>query len=70
MLFRSGTPLEATGFQLFTSPQSNPIALSADGSRVYVANTTSNTLGVIDTGSNVEIARVRVGIEPVSAGAQ
>ena len=56
---------EATGFQLFASPQSNPIALSEDGSRVYVANTTSNSVDVIDTASNTVIASVRVGIDPV-----
>jgi YVTN family beta-propeller protein len=62
----SGAPLEATGFQLFTSPQSNPIALSEDGTELYVANTTSNTVDVIDTGSNTVTASVRVGIDPVS----
>ena len=38
---------EAVGFQLFTSPQANPIALSPNGSRLYVANTTSRSVSVV-----------------------
>jgi sugar lactone lactonase YvrE len=41
---RSGTGHENAGHLTFTSPQSNPIALSPDGDFLYVANTTSNTL--------------------------
>jgi hypothetical protein len=40
---------EPAGHALFASPQVAPLALSADGRRLYVANTTSNTVGVIDT---------------------
>ncbi|MDX1385432.1 MAG: hypothetical protein R3190_17405, partial [Thermoanaerobaculia bacterium] len=61
-----GAPLEAQGFALFTSPQANPIALSADGTELYVANTTSNTVDVISTASNTVTSTVRVGIDPVA----
>jgi YVTN family beta-propeller protein len=56
---------EPQGQQTFTSPQSKPIVLSADGSRLYVANTTSGTVSVIDTSDNSLIAAVDVGLEPV-----
>jgi YVTN family beta-propeller protein len=57
---------EAVGFQTFTSPQSNPLALSPDGTRLYVANTTSGTVSVINTASSAVAATVPVGLEPVS----
>ncbi len=57
---------EAVGFQLFASPQADPIALSPNGTHLYVANTTSNTVDVIDTGSQTVVATVPVGLEPVS----
>ena len=56
---------EDTGFQLFTSPQSKPIVLSADGSRLYVANTTSNSVSVVSTASHAEIKTIEVGMDPV-----
>ena len=57
---------EPVGEQTFASPQSNPIALSPDGSTVYVANTTSGTVDVIDTSSNEVVATVAVGLDPVA----
>jgi YVTN family beta-propeller protein len=57
---------EAVGHELFTSPQVNPIVLSADGSRLYVANTTSNTVSVIATGSQHVLEEIPVGIDPVA----
>ena len=57
---------EPAGHALFASPQVAPLALSADGRRLYVANTTSNTVGVIDTLRRREIDQIAVGIEPVS----
>ena len=57
---------EAVGFQLFESPQVNPIVLNGTGTRLYVANTTSNTVSVIDTASNGVIANIEVGLDPVS----
>jgi YVTN family beta-propeller protein len=56
---------EAPGKQNFASPQSNPIAISPDGAWVYVANTTSNSVTVIQTQFNNPRKTVEVGLEPV-----
>src|SRR5262249_41169180 len=64
---RPPAPRFQTGHRLFTSPQFNPVAVSQDGDLVYVANTTSGTVSVIDTGRRrhpVEIAQIPVGIDP------
>jgi len=63
---RAAPPHEAIGHQLFASPQVNPIVLSNDGSRLYVAATTSNRVDIFDTASNSLVAGIRVGIDPVS----
>ena len=55
---------EDIGFQLFESPQVNPIALSPDGTRLYVAITTANTVEVYDTATRARLAIVQVGIDP------
>jgi len=57
---------EAPGHQSFVSPQSNPIVVSADGSRVFVANTTSNTVSILETAPLRQRRQVEVGLEPVS----
>jgi YVTN family beta-propeller protein len=54
------------GHALFSSPQVAPLALSADGRRLYVANTTSNSVSVVDTASRREVDEIPVGLEPVS----
>jgi YVTN family beta-propeller protein len=57
-----------TGHPLFASPQFNPVAVSPDGPFVYVANTTSGTVSVIDThrpSHPFEIAQIPVGLDPV-----
>lgn len=59
------TTHELPGHLDFTSPQANPITLSADGNTLYVANTTSNTVSVIPTASPNLLATVEVGVEPV-----
>ena len=59
------SPHEPQGQQTFTSPQAKPIVLSADGSELYVANTTSGTVSIVDTSSNSVAAEVAVGLEPV-----
>ncbi|HEY8494703.1 MAG TPA: beta-propeller fold lactonase family protein, partial [Myxococcota bacterium] len=57
---------EPVGRQDFVSPQFNPIVLSPDGSTLYVANTTSNTVSVISTANPGPGTQVEVGVEPVS----
>ncbi len=56
---------EATGHLTFDSPQSDPMALSPDGTLLLVASTTSGLVDVIDTGTNTVVAKVEVGMEPV-----
>lgn len=55
---------EAPGSQLFTSPQSNPIALEPGGDLLLVASTTSNRVDAIDASTNAFIGRILVGIDP------
>ena len=57
---------EAVGFQLFESPQVNPLVLNEAGTRLYVANTTSNSVSVIDTSTSFGIVTTAVGLDPVS----
>lgn len=45
------------------------VAISPDGTRVYVANRASKTVSVIDTAINLVIATISVGSEPVSVSA-
>lgn len=54
------------GFETFTSPQSRPLALSPDGAFLYVANTTSDSVSVINTTTFGTVAIIPVGMEPVS----
>lgn len=66
---RPGTPgqnIQTVGHPSFSSPHAEPIALLPDGSRVYVANTPSDTVDVIDTASGEVVRRIDVGIDPVS----
>lgn len=56
---------EPQGHLDFTSPQANPIVLSADGNTLYVANTTSNTVSLIPTANPSASVQVEVGVEPV-----
>ena len=61
------SPHEPVGRALFASPQAQPLALTPDGSRLYVAATTSGVVTVIDTaGPSVLVERLRVGIDPVA----
>lgn len=62
-----GPPVhEPVGFQSFASPQVNPIAVSANGAEVYVANTTSNTVSVLTASPLQTVALIDVGVEPAS----
>ena len=44
------------------------VAVTRDGSRVYVANTNDNTMSVIDTATNLVVATVPVGHGPLAFG--
>jgi YVTN family beta-propeller protein len=64
---RAGRPRhEDVGRQYFLSPQASPVALSPDGTLVFVAATTSNKLDVFDAASLARVALIDVGLEPVS----
>jgi YVTN family beta-propeller protein len=61
--------LPRSGAQLYLSPQVAPMALSNDGTRLYVANTTSGTLSVLDASNALaptRLAEVKVGHDPTS----
>ena len=60
---RSPVP-EGIGHPVFASPHSNPIAVVGDF--VYVANTPSDTVDVIDVRTRAIVNRINVGIDPVS----
>ncbi len=58
-----------SGAQLYLSPQVAPMALGSDGTRLYVANTTSGTLSVLDTTNALaptRLAELKVGHDPTS----
>ena len=58
---------QASGDQLFTSPQTNPIALSGDGALLFIANTTAHQVSVRDASPPyAEVRRIEVGLDPVS----
>ena len=52
------------GYPLMESPHFNPIAINGDF--VYVTNTPSSTVDVIDKNSEKIVERIHVGIDPVS----
>ncbi len=52
------------GHPAFMSPQASPIAVA--GGRVFVANTPADTVDVIKAGTRAVVARIHVGIGPVS----
>ncbi|MFP6750565.1 MAG: hypothetical protein VB855_02725, partial [Pirellulaceae bacterium] len=56
-------PPAAIGHSSFMSPHARPIVTS--GGHVFVVNTPSDTVDVIDTKSRKIVARVNVGIDPV-----
>ncbi|MCG8592540.1 MAG: hypothetical protein MJE66_24890, partial [Proteobacteria bacterium] len=65
--------VSTSGAALFSSPQSSPLALSADGTLLFAANTTSGSVSVLDVsdpGSPKEIAQIKVGLDPVSVVAR
>lgn len=60
----SVAPTDAVGHPTFVSPHSNPI-VAVDG-QVFVVNTPCDTVDVIDSAKRQVIARINVGIDPVS----
>jgi len=57
-------PPVAVGHPTFVSPHASPVAVS--GGKVFVANTPSDTVDVIDAATRKIVRRVSVGIDPVS----
>jgi DNA-binding beta-propeller fold protein YncE len=60
---------QASAFANFEGAQTNPIRISADGTRLYAVNTPNQTLSVFDLTSPTNptlIAEIPVGVEPVS----
>src|SRR5690606_24383141 len=57
---------EPVGQLTFASPQVQPLALSADGRRLYVVNTTSHSVTVVNTATHARILDIEVGLEPSS----
>jgi len=55
-----------TGHPVFASPHAGPVALSPDGTELYVVNTPGDTLDVIDTATRTVTSRIPVGLDPVS----
>ena len=54
----------AMGRPTFLSPQASPIAVA--GGMVFVANTPADTVDVIQASTHAVVARIHVGVEPVS----
>ena len=60
---------EAQAFVNFESGQVRPLALSADGQKLFALNTPDNRLEIFSTGAILTpIASVPVGLEPVAVG--
>jgi YVTN family beta-propeller protein len=57
---------EATGFQLFESPQVDPIVLDPVGGRLYVVSTTSNRVHSLDPANPLFGFVIEVGQDPAS----
>ena len=60
----AGIAFQETGHPLFCSPHFSPIAMSDD--RVFVVNTPADTVDVLDRTTREIVARINVGIDPVS----
>jgi len=61
-------PLPGIGHPGFLSPHATPLAVV--GAQLFVANTTADTLDVIDIASHRVVRRIAVGIQPVSVVAR
>ncbi|MCH1497199.1 MAG: hypothetical protein L7U72_18395, partial [Rubripirellula sp.] len=56
--------LAKVGHPLFCSPHFSPIAIHGD--RVFVVNTPSDTVDVLDRQTRDLVSRINVGVDPVS----
>ena len=64
-----GTATSAASFANFESPQARPLAISADGSRLWALNTPAHSLSVYSLEKPTEpvlVDEIPVGLEPVS----
>jgi YVTN family beta-propeller protein len=71
LLTSAAASAQAPSFMAFESGHVRPMAMSPDGTRLFVTNTPNNTLDVFritDTGLSM-YARVPVGLEPVAVAA-
>jgi YVTN family beta-propeller protein len=59
-------PASPATFFNFESPQTHPVALSPDGTLLFVVNTPDNRLSVFSSATLARVAEVPVGLEPVS----
>jgi DNA-binding beta-propeller fold protein YncE len=62
-----------TGYANLEAAQTNPLRLSADGTRLFAANTANNSLSVFDVtqpGSPVLMVEIPVGVGPVSVNSR
>src|SRR5262245_60369547 len=66
LLSACGSTERGVGHAVFASPQVDPLALSPDGRELYVANTSSDSVSVVDTQSQRLVAEIAVGLEPAS----
>src|SRR5580698_8829135 len=69
LLPRANVHAQASAFANFEGSQTNPIRMSADGTRLFAVNTPNQTLSVFDLTvptSPKLIAEIPVGLEPVS----
>jgi len=62
----------ASAFVTFESGQVRPLAISADGTRLFVCNTPDNRLEIYDisAGGQLHLGSVPVGLEPVAVAAR
>ncbi len=61
---RVGSVIQQTGNPLFCSPHFSPIAIHGD--HVFVVNTPSDTVDVLDRVTREMVCRINVGVDPVS----
>ncbi len=74
ILIAGGSALAQTSFITFESGQVRPLAISPDGSQLFVVNTPDNQLEIFDidggSGQLTHVGAVQVGMEPVAVAAR